>query len=197
MVVLVSAFALASDWRADPGLGVRVTGEALTDENIVEDYGPSTVAGEIVATLPLPRGLEAGFQLGYGRFAGQETAAATWLWYAPISATIGVHKSFRSVDLYADIGPSYLLWGDKPSGGEYKNSGGRIGILTEVGTRIHTNWVLPSLHAPEEGIRGVDAVLGVGYRWSNRGSQEGCTLTDGCNLSFSALRLSAGLVARF
>lgn len=194
---MISAIALASDWHTAPGLGIRVTGEALTDEHIVEDYGPSTVAAELDATLPLTYGLEVGFQLGYGRFAGQETEAATWLWYAPISATIGAHKDFGSVDFYADAGPSYLLWGDKPSGGEYKNSGGRIGILTELGTRIHTKWVLPSLHDPEGGIRGVDAVVAVGYRWSNRGSQEGCDLADGCNLSFSALRLSAGVVARF
>lgn len=184
-------------------VGLLLMAEAMDDAAIGRVYRNTSLSGEGRGALTFGSWLEAGVSVGYRRMAGLELSASglettrsSWLWYAPLSATIGGAWTLRDLTAFANGGPSVVFWAEeaKPeSGAGY--SGGKLGFVVDAGLRMPVPGVGPSLFAPDEGLRGLDIEADIGYRHSLR-SYVGCAEAP-CGLDFSALRIGAGLRARF
>ena len=153
---------------------------------------------EVFGVVPLPYSIEAKLSFGYRRLSG--TTADEWLWYAPVSATVGVALPYDQLTLLAGAGPSLVVWGATaaadPAAGA---SGGNWGVVAEAGGRVTTNLVRPSLHDPSQGPAGIDATVLLGFRGSDvhNAALKACSTARDCGFNFSALRLSAGVDVRF
>jgi hypothetical protein len=183
-------------------LGLGLAGEAWTDPVLVERYGPTTLSGEVQLFAELPRSLVVVSEVGYGRFLSKGSLAAegAWIYAAPMSVLLGAHHRVGSIDLYGAAGPTLVAWGERPGiGGStdvYATNGGKWGLGAEIGARLGTGWVQPSLRHPGRGVQDLELVASAGGRLMSKGSQAGCA-QESCGLDFSAIRFSGGVLARF
>lgn len=181
-----------------PFVGVVATGEAIPGEAIAANFHAASIGADAFGVVPLPRRIEAKLSFGYRRLGG--TTAEEWLWYAPVSAKVGVALPYGRLTALAAVGPSLVVWGATaaadPSAGA---SGGNWGVEAEAGGRVATSLVQHSLHDPDRGLVGIDGIVLLGVRWSDvhDAAREGCTTERACGFNFSALRLSAGATMRF
>ncbi len=203
VVALMVPVAQAGEPELEASIGARLSGEALQDPRLVSAYTAEGLGGELTAALPLVKGFRLRVCVGYHRRAGKrftldgtEGTASSWLMYLPISAPVFYDVHAGSVSLGVGVGPSYLVFAepseappDDPAYADVAQSGGKFGLTFEAEARIATDMVSRSLHAPDEGPRRLDVVIGLGYRASvphlNLANTEG--------LNFSAVRLGAGL----
>lgn len=81
------------------------------------------------------------------------------------------------------------------------SSGGNWGVVAEIGVRFPTRLYQPPMYDTTPVLQGLDVVISAGGRWSDvhdaalAETQAACHGT--CGLDFSAIRLNAGLAARF
>jgi hypothetical protein len=185
---------------------VSVVGEAVRDEAIARVYGGSSLAGEIALGAGLPFGLEASVSVGYRRLGGtalteegvQAAGASTWLWYAPVSLTAGYGYDMGVVEAFAAVGPSYVVWAEQPgTQPDVGYSGGKMGLLLEAGARVPLGRPLTDIRYEPPSPSTVELVLTTGWRASFLRSGDECPGESPCGLDFSALRLGAGVGARF
>jgi hypothetical protein len=181
-------------------------GEAVRDEAIGRVYGGASLAGEVALSAGLPFGIEASVLVGYRRLGGSaltaegvpDGASPTWLWYAPVAATVGYGYDMGTVDLFAGLGPSYVVWAEEPgtqAGVGY--SGGKIGMLLEGGARVPLGRPLTDIRYEPPSPTAAELVLTAGWRGTFRRRGDECPDANPCGLDFSALRLGAGLGVRF
>lgn len=194
---MITAFA------AEPGFGLRLSGEVLKDQVISVAYKSSSLSGEGFVLLPVGERMELGAALGYRRLGGSlvldgvQTGETSWLWYAPIQLTVGVRVPINTLSLTGSVGPTVVLWGEEvPSGlsDGVGTSGGKLGLVVDVGVGIPLQ-VQHSLHDPEAGIQALEFQIGAGYRHTFRSTMD-CLAESPCGLDFSALKATAGLVVR-
>ncbi len=206
MFWLWTAVALAAPAEEEGTLsvGASIVGEVIQDSALTLVYGGTSVAGEGSAAVRGPQGLEGTVHLGYRRLGGtmvDSTGTAgsvpTWLWYAPVAATIGGSKYIGTAQVFGGIGPALVIWSEQPDlTASTGSSGGKFGVLAEGGTRIPVPGVRPSLYDPERGIQGVAIEISFGYRYSFR-SYSSCQGKSPCGLDFSGLRFGAGAKVSF
>lgn len=183
-------------------LGLRIAGEAWTDPVLVRKYGPSVLAGESQVMAELPGPFLGVAEVGYGRFLskGELAEDGAWIYTVPASLMFGAHQRVGSLDLYGVGGPTFVAWGERPGIGgtedTYATNGGKWGAAVEVGVRVRTGWVQPTLLHPGEGVQDLELVASAGGRMMSRGSQAGCA-QEACGLDFGAMRIGAGVLARF
>lgn len=190
-LLLWSSLALAGD----TSIGFFAAGEAAFGEALNDHFRGTSLGGELYTSFPLPLQLEGKVSVGYRRLTGIDTADE-FLWYSPVSATVGFAIPAGRASLFADLGPSYVLWGGTPSTVEgIGSSGGNLGMLIEGGARYPTMLLQPSLHHPDAKIGGLDVVGSVGLRWSY--TRRNIDNPDELAFDFSALRLNLGVAARF
>lgn len=179
---------------ADTSVGLMAAGEAAFGEALNDNLRGTSLGGELYVSFPLPVQLEGKVSVGYRRLSGITTEE--FLWYSPISATVGFALPVGRASLFADLGPSYVVWASTPSDEpDQDNSGGNLGALVEGGVRYPTMLLQPSLHHPDASIGGLDVVGSVGVRWSY--ARRSVDDPDQIALDFSALRLNLGVAARF
>ncbi len=189
-------------------LGVRAVGESVRDVGIGRVYGSTSLAGEASMVIGLPYGVEAGVQVGYRRIAGTEQAAqgaatggATWIWYAPLSVTAGYGIELGVVNPYVAVGPSWVLWGEKPgTSPDVGYSGGKVGLTFEGGVRVPFGRPMLEMHHRPATPDQLGLTLSTAWRHSFRtvGPRCGPREDDApCGLDFSAFRLALGLEAMF
>lgn len=197
LATMMTAFA------AEPGFGLRLSGEVLRDQVISVVYKSTSLSGEGLVLLPLRENLELGASLGYRRLGGflvsdgVPTAETSWLWYAPIQVTLGARVPVNTLSLVGSVGPTVVLWGEEvPSGlsDGVGTSGGKFGLVAEAAVGIPLP-VQHSLHDPDAGIQSLEFQIGAGYRYTFRSTRE-CLAESPCGLDFSALKATAGLVVR-
>ena len=185
-----SSLALA----ADASIGLTAAGEAAFGESLNDNLRGTSLGGELYASFPLPMQLEGKVSVGYRRLSGIDTKE--FLWYSPISATVGFAIPVGRASLFADLGPSYVVWASTPTDRKKIGpSGGNLGALIEGGVRYPTMLLQPSLHHPDAKIGGLDLVGSVGVRWSY--ARTSVDDPKQVALDFSALRLNLGVAARF
>lgn len=203
---MLAFVALVAAADAPVALGVQLTGEAVRDEQIALSYRGESLGLEGMASAPLAwGGLEAIATVGYRRLGGFKTTEdgaqsteADWIWWAPLSLTVGKRAQLRGFSVSAEAGPSYVFWASKvwnEEGTGYQ--GGKWGVLGEVGVRVPVGDSGPVLYDPSRSGRGVAITGAVGYRRSFLTRSEECDPGPVCGFDFSALRLAAGVVASF
>lgn len=179
---------------ADTSVGVTAAGDAAFGEALNDNLRGTSLGGELYVSFPLPVQLEGKVSVGYRRLSGITTEE--FLWYSPISATVGFVIPVGRASLFADLGPTYVVWASTPSDDEdVGQSGGNLGALVEGGVRYPTMLLQPSLHHPDTKIGGLDVVGSVGLRWSY--ARRNVDNPDELALDFSALRLNLGVAVRF
>lgn len=185
---------------------VSVVGESVRDEAIARVYGGTSLAGEVVVSAGLPLGLEAGLSVGYRRLGGTALSAegvpvagaSTYLWYAPVSATVGYGYDMGVVEAFANVGPSYVVWAEQPgTQTDVSYSGGKMGLLVEAGARVPLGRPLTDIRYEPPAPSTVELVLTTGWRASFLRTGDACAGQSPCGLDFSALRLGAGVGVRF
>lgn len=203
---MLALVALAAAADAPVALGVQLTGEAVRDARIAVGYRGESLGLEGMGSAPLPwGGLEAAVTVGYRRLGGFKATEdgvlgteADWIWWAPLTLTVGKRAQLRGLSVSAEAGPSYVFWGSKPWNepgvGYY---GGKWGLLGELGVRVPVGDPGPTLYDPSRAGRGVAISGTVGYRKSFLRHGDVCAPDPSCGLDFSALRLAAGVVASF
>lgn len=81
------------------------------------------------------------------------------------------------------------------------SSGGNWGVVAEIGVRFPTRLYQPPMYDTTPVLQGLDVVVSAGGRWSDVHdaalAQEQAACHGTCGLDFSAIRLNAGLAARF
>lgn len=205
MLALLSiTAALAAEDSGTIGIGARLSGELLSDRNLAMVYGSSSLSGEVYAVLPLPYHLELGAAVGYRRLGGNlvddtgtATNATSWLWYVPIQVTVGGQLPVGSISIFADIGPTVVMWEEEQPPElalGVGNSGAKLGLVVEGGARVPIA-MQRSLHHPDQGPAGLDVSVLIGYRHSFL-RQNGCVGEAPCGLSFSAVKAAVGLTLR-
>jgi hypothetical protein len=207
MLFALAALASAADAPrpAYAGVGASLVGEAVADATIGALYKDTSLSGEVEASLSLRYHLEAGMTAGYRRIGGSVAAddgtpgGASWIWYAPVSLTLGATYPVGPVTLVASAGPSWVFFSEKPNGAASEaTAGAKPGVLVQGGARIDLPSPPPSLHDPSRSPLGLQLAATVGYRWSAMRT-EGCA--DGaeapCGLALSALRLGVGVRVRY
>jgi hypothetical protein len=186
-------------------VGARLVGEAVRDGNIARVYGDTSLSGEVYATVTLPWQLEATVSGGYRRRSGTNvdaqgvaSGAATWLWYAPVSAVVSGTVPAGALTLSAGVGPSLVYWAEKPGTGDAaRYHGTKWGALVEGGLRAPIGRPLGDVRLEPEEPSALEAALTLGYRWSARRHGDVCGGSSPCGLDLSALRVSVGVQARF
>ncbi|MBM4366650.1 MAG: hypothetical protein FJ102_10585 [Deltaproteobacteria bacterium] len=205
--MLLFACAMAAEPAiTEVAVGLAASGEAVFQDGlkrVYEDIGGS-LGGELVVSARTRWPVEVTFEGGFRELEGIRAGgtAGTALWYAPVSALLSARYDAGQVALLAGAGPSWVLYGE--STGEVidtdrSDSGARPGVLFEASGRWHTDWVRPTLHHPDQGPRGVDVFVSLGYRYSdvNDAAREANTCMEApCGIDMSAARVSAGLALR-
>lgn len=187
------------------GFGLDVVAEALRDTSLTEVYTSTALGGEARVLYPLPfYHLQAAASVGYHRMGGDEidadgnpTSVPTWMWYAPVAATVGPHVELGHWDLGAAAGPAFVLWseqaGDLTTRGYH---GGKLGALVEGSARVGVGQTHAPLYDPTRAPVAFSIEGNVGWRWTWRPPGEPCGGAP-CGLDFSALRLGLGVIAVF
>lgn len=205
--MLLFACAMAAEPAVtEVAVGFAANGEAVFQDGlkrVYEDIGGS-LGGELLVSARTRGPVEITLEGGYRELEGTRAGgtAATSLWYAPVSALVSARYDAGQVALLLGAGPSWVLYGE--SAGEVldterSDSGARPGVLFEASGRWHTDWVRPTLHHPDQGPRGLDVFLSLGYRYSdvNDAAREANTCMEApCGIDMSAARVSAGLALR-
>ena len=198
MLCLLSA-ALAES----PGIGLRLSGELLQDHILAVSYGSSSLSADGVLVVPLPYRLELGAAVGYRRMDGSlsvddaPTDESSWIWYAPLQVTLGMRLPVSKVFLYGDVGPTVVAWEEKAPENIQEgigSSGAKLGLVGEAGVAVPLA-LSHSLHDPEAGLNGLEITATLGYRYTFPRVSD-CMLTAPCGLSFTALRMSVGVMLR-
>lgn len=179
-------------------LGVRLSGESVSDPTLASIYGDHSLSGELSASADLPHGLRGSLLLGYRRMGGKligddgvPSETGTWIRYVPMSALVGYHFDVGAVDLAAHIGPSAVSFAEQVGQGDPAHSRGlKWGGLVEGTARVEVG----RMQATETAL-GLEA--SVGYRFTMLRHGEVCGDADTCGFDLSALRLGVGVVALF
>ena len=205
-MLFITAALAAEPLVTEIAVGVGASGESVFQDGLrrVYDDAGGSVAAEAIVAARTAWPVEVTLELGFRQLAGTRAggSASTSLWYAPVSGLLSGRYDAGQVALLLGAGPSWVLYGESPGEvltTERSDSGARPGLLVEASGRWHTDWVRPSLHHPDQGPRGVDLYLSVGYRYSdvNDAAREANTCMEApCGLDLSAARVSAGLALR-
>ena len=181
----------------------HLVGEAVQDPHFTAAYGGDSLSAEVdvrfalPVPLPLPAGvtLHAGLEAGYRRLGGtkitaelQESAVATWMWYAPVAVTAGPRADLGLLDIGAAVGPVWVPWASEVGTDlEAGTSGVKVGLAARADAILHVRELQTGLHGTDPRRPDVIVLLGVGARVHRLAAEEG----DG--LDMSAIRLSAGV----
>ena len=187
-------------------VGVAGTGEAVFQEALARVYDdmPGSLAAEVVLSARTRWPIEVSMELGFRQLAGTREGgeSPTSFWYAPVTVLASGRYDAGSVALLAGLGPSWVAYGESPGEAldvERSDGGARPGVLFEASGRWHSPWLAPSLHHPDEGPRGMDLFLSVGYRYSDvaDAARAATCMEAPCGIDLSAARGSAGAMVRF
>jgi hypothetical protein len=182
-------------WAASPSVGVAVSGEAVLGKALNDRFNATSPGLQLQASAPVFGVFDGQLTFGYRRLGG--TQMDEYLWYSPLDLTVGVSLPVGEGAFFAHAGPSLVIWGTTPN--DSASSGGNWGAVAEVGARFPTRIYQPAMHDTTPALKGLDVVVSGGGRWSDvHDAALGHPECGGdCGLDFSAIRLNAGLAARF
>lgn len=180
-------------------VGVSASGEALLGESLVQNFPSASVGGGVFARAPVHGPILAGVDVDYHRVAG--TTASEFLWFLPATVQVGVELPVGRAAFWAAAGPTLVIWGATPTETRgIGSAGGNWGATGELGLRVPTRLYVPPLHLRDPVLQGLDLVFSGGFRWSDvhdeaQAHRDSCG--NACGFDFTAVRLDAGLAARF
>lgn len=192
---------IALSLAAEPSVGLSLAGEAALGKALNDRFRATSLGGQLQASVPVLGAIEGRVTFGYRNLSGTRLPDE-YLWYAPIDLTVALSLPVGKGAFFVHAGPSLVVWGSTPSEGDTEtgNAGGNWGAVAELGVRIPTRLYQAPLYDTSPLLQGIDVVVSGGGRWSDVhddafAAGHGCG--DDCGLDFSAIRLNAGLAARF
>jgi hypothetical protein len=134
--MFVFALVALAHATSSPSLGLTASGEAVFGEALNSAYRATSLGCELHATVPFRWNLEGKLSLGYRRLTNPDNTD-DFLWYSPLSVTLGFVVPAGRATLFADLGPSYVLWGTTPTASpDQSPNGGNFGAVVEAGAQI-------------------------------------------------------------
>jgi hypothetical protein len=177
-------------------VGLHAVAEAIGDETLTRAYGSGSLGGELEARVRVLPFLEAGLSAGYRRLGGETltdgvtSGEGSWLWYAPLAVTIGPRVSFGAFTAAASLGPTAIVWAEKPGTDPTAGyEGGKWGVLGQAEARLDPRVFTRVMH--DRGPADFFLVARAGGRATLR-TVSSCEVEAPCGLNFGALRLSLG-----